>query len=65
MAAKRTKSLKDRLIDATIRGIEKVGVENLSLRKIAADCGEAETALSHGRRGCRWLRQPLLRITDS
>ena len=27
MAAKRTKSLKDRLIDATIRGIEKVGVE--------------------------------------
>ena len=39
MAAKRTKSLKDRLIDATIRGIEKVGVENLSLRKIAADCG--------------------------
>lgn len=39
MVAMRTKPLRDRLIDATIREIEKAGVENLSLRKIAADCG--------------------------
>ena len=39
MVVKRTKSLKDRLVDASIREIEKVGVESLSLRKIAIDCG--------------------------
>ncbi|MBC5648335.1 TetR/AcrR family transcriptional regulator [Christensenella tenuis] len=39
MVAKQTKPLKDRLIDATVREIEKNGAENLSLRKIAADCG--------------------------
>lgn len=39
MLEKQIKPLKDRLVDATIREIEKNGAENLSLRKIAADCG--------------------------
>ena len=39
MVVKHTKTLKDRLTDATIREIEKIGAENLSLRKIATDCG--------------------------
>ena len=42
---KKRENNKDRLIETTIRHIEKLGADKISLRKIAAECGVTHASI--------------------